>query len=841
MNITILTAGTRGDVQPYVALGLGLKKHGHSVRIATYESFRSFVVDHGLGFAPLIGDPFAELKSKSGKKMVNSGKNPIKFLLNSFQLHAPNMGQFLVDSWNACKDADLILYSNLGFAAPHIAEAIKITAISVPLQPVYRSSEYAALNLSERKHFRKIYNWMTHMFAEQMFWQPLRPIINDWRHKYLGLKDAPLFGPFGKLDRQKQPFLFGFSKYVFPKPIDWGDWLHITGYWFLNEGKQYKPSHELTKFLNKGEKPVFFSFSSGWSENTKAKLKICLDFLEKTGSRGIINATLSDDLIKILPNQVFYIENVPYDWLFPKIKLAIHYGGTGVTSECLRAAIPSIPVPFFGDQPLWASRVAELKVGSNPIPGKLLSTKKLLEAWGEISKNKKIKDNLKRISKEINNEDGVVNAIEAINFHTSEMSIKDNKTGSKYKLCVDLRTTHKTGVFRYGISIVKNLLPLLRASKVKTYIIYNRNAASEIESIYNSYFYNKNEVELIQDNSKTKFTRDDEWLRKLLVRENIDLFYSINYLVDSKCPIPYIFTIFDLIRLKYPELSYTDKAFQSKFGDEEFKRIKLELDRLGNPPTIKDDQSTFQKYFWALNEYLCKNATGIVTISNSAKEDIATILKVPTPKISVIEGAVNHEVFFRRDGQLISSTKRKFNLSDDYCLYVGLGHKHKRLEWLVNGIIGNNLRLNNEKQLIIVGKHSDQFRYLKEKVTRAGLDEAILFVGSVSDRELAALYSGSKALVVTSIDEGFCLPALEAFACGCEVIAPKIKPILETTKGCAHLYDADDQNGLISLFFDVLNDKLKRKSNTYVDVYDWQKSSIKLFDLIIKTLKEQRR
>lgn len=843
MNITILTAGTRGDVQPYVALGLGLRKQGHSVRIATYETFRSFVTSHGLGFIPLIGDPFAELKSKEGKKMVNSGKNPIKFLLNSFQLHAPNMEKFLVDCWNACEKADLILYSNLGFAAPHIAEAKKIPAISVPLQPVYRSREYPALNLTEHKHFREAFNWMTHMVAEQLFWQPLRPIINNWRNKYLGLKDAPLLGPFGKLDKQKQPFLFAFSRYVFPKPIDWGDWIHITGYWFLNEGNNYKPPKTLVNFLSQGKPPIFFCFSSGWNEETEMKIKICLDFLEKTGNRGIINAPLDTEQTQKLPKNVKHIGNVPYDWLFPKIQLVVHYAGAGVTAECLRAAVPSIPVPFFGDQPLWANRISELKVGSNPIPGKLLSTANLINAFNQIKNNPNIKTNLLRISKEVREENGIKNAIDAINFHASEMSRKKKsaKEPTQYKLAIDLRTTHKTGVFRYGISIVKNLLPLLRSSNIKTYLIFSKNATREIESIYNTFFYDSSDVELIPDNLKPGFIRDDAWLRKLLVSKKIDLFYSIHYMVDINCPIPFIFTIFDLIRLKLPDLSYSDESFQKKFGKDELKKLSSTLATIDN--SLKSnpdyDSSLFLRYFWTINKYLGSSATGIVTISNSVKEDITKLLSIPRNKITVVYGAVDHETFFRRDQELVNFTKKKFKLSNNYCLYVGLGHKHKRLEWLIDGIIKNAANFNNDKQVVIVGRHSEQFKHLEQRILKVGLGKNILFVGSVSDRELSALYSGCRALVVTSRDEGFCLPALEAFACGCEVIAPRIPPIIETTKNSAHLYDVDNQKELINLVLIALNNKLFKKASAYHDEYNWKKSAKKLLKLITKTLKSK--
>ncbi len=289
MHITILTAGTRGDVQPYIALGLGFKEAGYTVRIGTYEVFKDYVEGYGFEFYPLKGDPFVMLKTKEGKKLLSSGKSPFKFITQFKRLHLPNMDEFLVDCYNACKGTDVILYSNLGFAAAHIAEKLKIPAISVPLQPIYRSHEFPALNLSPKKHFRKTYNWMTHMLAEQMFWQPLRSTLSKWRKESLGIGRAPFWGPFGILDRQKQMFLCGFSPLVFPRPTDWGEWVHVTGYWLNQENKNWTPDKKLEDFINGGKPPVVITLGTGWGDDPEEKLKICIEALNRTGNRGVIH------------------------------------------------------------------------------------------------------------------------------------------------------------------------------------------------------------------------------------------------------------------------------------------------------------------------------------------------------------------------------------------------------------------------------------------------------------------------------------------------------------------------------------------------------------------------
>ena len=127
MNITIISLGTRGDVQPYVALGLGLKKAGHHVKLATHVEFSSFVTDYGLDFSPVEGNIQALLDGDAGKGMLGSGNNKFDFFRHFAALAKPLMKKIMVDSWEACQGADVILNSLFGmFAAKSIAERLGI-------------------------------------------------------------------------------------------------------------------------------------------------------------------------------------------------------------------------------------------------------------------------------------------------------------------------------------------------------------------------------------------------------------------------------------------------------------------------------------------------------------------------------------------------------------------------------------------------------------------------------------------------------------------------------------------------------------------------------------------
>ena len=179
---------------------------------------------------------------------------------------------------------------------------------------------------------------------------------------------APFFGPFDAEPVRGQPILYGYSPAVIPPPADWGADIHVTGYWFLDPAEDWTPDAALTDFLAAGPPPVYVGFGSMSSRNPEATANLILDALARTGQRGIIHAGWGGLQRTDLPASVMMVDGVPFAWLFPRVAAVVHHGGAGTTSAGLRAGVPSVVVPFFGDQPFWAQRVADLGVGPAPIP-----------------------------------------------------------------------------------------------------------------------------------------------------------------------------------------------------------------------------------------------------------------------------------------------------------------------------------------------------------------------------------------------------------------------------------------------------------------------------------------
>jgi len=414
MKITILVIGSRGDVQPLIALGSGLKRAGHEVKIATHDIFKEMITSRGLEFFPIYGNPKEVLVEKEGREWLNTNLNMISFswkLKNLIQSYSIDI---LDDLWRACYDTDAIMFSILSVVGPDIAEKLQIPCFATLLQPVTPTYEFPSFMAPPVSNFNKFYNKLTGLLGEQLYWQIFSKSVNRWRKEFLKLHKKPFYGPFREMRDKKLPILYGFSPTVIPKPSDWPSWIYITGYWFLDRSPEWKAPEELIDFLESGPPPVYIGFGSMNIRNPEGITDIVLDALHTTGQRGILGVTWSGLWDRELPDYVFRVESIPFDWLFPRMAAVIHHGGAGTTASALRAGIPSVIIPFFGDQFFWARRVYNLKAGPLPIKESNLNTETLSRAIKKALKSKEIIARAKEIGQKIRSENGVEKAVQVI-------------------------------------------------------------------------------------------------------------------------------------------------------------------------------------------------------------------------------------------------------------------------------------------------------------------------------------------------------------------------------------------------------------------------------------------
>ena len=422
IHSTILAVGSRGDVQPLCALAVGLQRAGHRVRVATHGNFKEFVSQLGLEFAPLAGNFEELLKSVEGEKLLAGKRNK----LISDELFQ----ELLINSWACCQGTDVVIFGQLATWGYHIAEKLDVPGLIAATCPLSPTREFPFLQSSKavKKPWSGLLNYGSYLLIDFLFWQKNRKAINRFRKEILELPPLPFLGNQFRRKQPKNlsplPFLYGFSPLVIPKPLDWSDWLNVTGYWFLDSSVHYQPPKELLDFINNGSAPVCIGFGSMAFGNTSNVAQVLLEALERSQQRGILlsgwagisNAKKSDN--------VFIIDSVPHDWLFPRMAAVVHHGGAGTTAAGIRAGVPSVVVPFFADQPFWAERLVELGVSPPPIPFKELSAQRLAAAIQVAVSDKNMQQQAFALGESVRKENGVANAVEAFQSHFKTYPVK---------------------------------------------------------------------------------------------------------------------------------------------------------------------------------------------------------------------------------------------------------------------------------------------------------------------------------------------------------------------------------------------------------------------------------
>jgi sterol 3beta-glucosyltransferase len=420
MRVTIPTTGSRGDVQPYVALGMGLQANGWDVCLATHADFEPFVRGHGLDFFALDESGEAMQSSATGDRMLRSGCNPFTFLAEFSRLRRPRMESLMHNCWRACRDADLILLSNTElFIGQSVAEKLHIPTCWASLQPTTPSFFLANFLFPDHPWWlldAGLYNLLTHTLAGEIFWQWMRPAVNAARKKVLGLAPINIVGPI--VDYLFPPVsLDGYSPLVIPPAPDWGKRHHVTGYWFLNDGKGYQPPADLAAFLAAGTKPVYVGFGSMHNRDPEAVTRLVVEALERCGQRGVLLTGWSGLRSTERSDRVFFLNNVPHDWLFPRMAAIVHHGGAGTTSAALRAGTPALVVPFMSDQPFWGRRVQQLGCGPKPVARQHLSADSLAKGIHRAVTDSAIRQRAAEVGRQIRAEDGVGRAVELLNHY----------------------------------------------------------------------------------------------------------------------------------------------------------------------------------------------------------------------------------------------------------------------------------------------------------------------------------------------------------------------------------------------------------------------------------------
>lgn len=400
--MTLLTVGSRGDVQPLVALGVGLEEAGHRVRLATHRRYAHLVTHQGLEFAPLEeGRVSRGAETEEGRRWIEASNRRLPAAVGFVRDARSVARRRLADAAAACEDAHAIVAANLAMVLGwQVARVRRVPLVRAYVEP--------PVWMITRRSARRIAP-----VVRQAGWLAARPWLNAVRRDAVGWGHVGLREPIADLDRRREPALFAFSSAVLPAPPGLGDWFQLTGYWFLHGTDDPVPPLALREFLAAGPPPVCVGFGTMIDTDPAATVRLVGEAVERAGRRGVLIGVRRPGEQAASQPHLLAVGSIDHQWLFPRCSAAVHYASVGTTAAALRAGIPSVAVPHMTDQFLWARRVHELGVGPAPIRRRELTADRLAAAIRAATDDQGIRLRAAALGEQIRAEDGVARAVEA--------------------------------------------------------------------------------------------------------------------------------------------------------------------------------------------------------------------------------------------------------------------------------------------------------------------------------------------------------------------------------------------------------------------------------------------
>lgn len=396
--INILCSGSRGDIQPYIALAQQLRRLNLQVSIVAGASFGELIRGYGVGFKPLSADLHTADIDPELLAAARTSDNPLKMLrtFNRMKRYASLMTEEMLA---ACEESKVVVYHPGCVVGYFAAQRLGVPAVLASPFPLHATSERASVIAYGRY---RLPNRLTYTMLQTMLWMAASQGVGDlWKTKF-GRRPDHFGRPYERVDGN-HPAVISCSNYVFSRPKDWSEHIHQDGYWFVEEDKAYTPSVDLAGFLADGKPPIYFGFGSVFHEGERdALVQIIAEALRMRGQRGVLSG-MGD--VRDLPSNLLAIGSVPHTWLFPRCAAVCHHGGAGTSAAGFRSGSPTIIVPFSNDQFAWGHRAHHLGVGVKPIPRRQLTASRLAEAIADASAQR-IKESANTLAHRIGSEAG---------------------------------------------------------------------------------------------------------------------------------------------------------------------------------------------------------------------------------------------------------------------------------------------------------------------------------------------------------------------------------------------------------------------------------------------------
>lgn len=348
MKALLITTGSRGDVEPFIALARGLIDRGHVPTVAAPARFATLAGEHRVAFHAL-DDSLLDLQDAvvtGGAVRAIAGASKVRTAFERFLIDVAT----LIDV-----PTDVVVFHPKTLAAPMVAEHRGVPAIAAQLIPLYQpTAEFSAPVISVR----------VPRFLNRGTWKLVPAIEAPWRKRLRQLQreklmlTTPLVGMGQHI--HDHGALNVWSPLLLAPPSEWDADAAPIGFWRLPES-DWSPPASVVEFLAAGEAPVYVGFGSMVHKHPTELTDALAAGLHAAGRRGII-ATGSGALAPTHGDDIFALDHAPHSWLFPRVAAALHHGGVGTVAAALASGTPQVIKPFLGDQYFWSRRAEALGV-----------------------------------------------------------------------------------------------------------------------------------------------------------------------------------------------------------------------------------------------------------------------------------------------------------------------------------------------------------------------------------------------------------------------------------------------------------------------------------------------
>jgi len=367
-RIVFVTWGSLGDLHPYLALGVELRRRGHLVRVATLGQWRENVERAGLEFAPIRPDvPEGEPEARELIRRVLDVRRGPEYLFK--EVFAPHMRETFDDTRAAVEGADLLVSHQVPVTGPIVAEMTRIRWVSCMLLPMAFLSAYDPPTPPQAPFLRRIA--ALHPSIARALLGLARLEMERWvkpayrLREELGLTRGanPLLGAQHSPERVLGLFSSVFAR----KQPDFPPQTIVTGFPFYDAADAAAPDPDLVRFLDPvhaaGDDPIVFTLGSSAVWIAEDFFETSIAVARKLGRGALLLAgDAAPALRERVPPSIGVFDYAPHSLVMPRASVIVHQGGVGTTGQALRAGRPMLVVPYGQDQPDNARRCVELGI-----------------------------------------------------------------------------------------------------------------------------------------------------------------------------------------------------------------------------------------------------------------------------------------------------------------------------------------------------------------------------------------------------------------------------------------------------------------------------------------------